>query len=95
MLEEFLAPFQSDWYLGVWNVIDFTWPVWLPVFLIWLFMTTWLNYRRRAWLNKTGSVLLEIRIPKDTVKSPAAMLELKAEEITSDDLKPVALALAL
>jgi len=30
-----------------------------------------------------------------TVKSPAAMLELKAEEITSDDLKPVALALTL
>lgn len=83
MLEEFTSLFQTDFYLKVWRFAFATWPVWSPVFFIWLFMHTWLNYKRREWLKNKGSILLEIKIPKDTVKTPAAM-EMVIEGVWED-----------
>lgn len=48
-------------------------PVWLPVaFLVALF-NAWLHYRRTKFWQKEGSVLLEIRLPREITKSPRAM----------------------
>lgn len=48
-------------------------PIWLPaVFLISAFRA-WLYYRRIQTWRKEGHVLLEIRLPKEILKSPAAM----------------------
>lgn len=48
-------------------------PVWLPaVFLIALF-NAWLQYKRSKFWEKEGSVLLEIKLPREINKSPLAM----------------------
>ena len=83
MINDFLTLFQSDFYLTTLKIVFATWPVWLPILLVWLFISTWLNYKRREWLKKTGYILLEIKPPKDTAKTPAAM-EMVIEGIWED-----------
>lgn len=48
-------------------------PVWAPIFFGIGFITNWMKYVRTGWWIKEGSVLLEIKIPKETMKSPLAM----------------------
>ena len=83
MLSDFISLFQTELYLKTWHYIYATWPAWLPIILIWLYVNTWLTYKRREWLYKKGSILLEIRIPQNTEKSPAAM-EMVIEGIWED-----------
>lgn len=83
MIEDFISLFQTDFYLKVWRFAFAIWPVWLPLVLISLLFNTWFSYKRREWLKKTGSILLEIKIPKNTDKSPAAM-EMVIEGIWED-----------
>ena len=83
MIEDFISLFQADFYLKVWRFALATWPVWLPVFLLRLFMYTWINYKRREFIRKKGSVLLEIRLPKNIQKTPAAM-EMVLESMWED-----------
>ena len=53
--------------------IYWTMPIWLPVaFLVALF-NAWLRYARSKFWQKEGSVLLEIKLPKEITKSPLAM----------------------
>lgn len=59
------------------------WPIWLPLFLISLFLSTWFSYIRRKWMREQGHVLLEIKLPKIIDKSPAAM-EMVLEGIWED-----------
>jgi len=73
MIENFISLFQTDFYLKVWRFIFATWPVWLPLLLVSLLLNTWLSYKRRDWIRSQGSVLLEIKLPKNIDKSPAAM----------------------
>ena len=83
MINDFISLFQTDFYLKVWRFAFATWPVWLPISLVSLLLQTWFSYKRREWLKNTGSILLEIRIPKNTDKSPAAM-EMVIEGIWED-----------
>jgi len=83
MINDFISLFQTDFYLKVWRFAFATWPVWLPLSLVSLLLKTWFSYKRREWLKNTGSILLEIRIPKNTDKSPAAM-EMVIEGIWED-----------
>jgi len=78
-----MSLFQNDFYITALRIAYNTWPIWLPVLMIWLFMSTWLHYKRRDWLKKKGFVLLEIKIPKDVERTPAAM-ELVLEGIWED-----------
>ncbi len=48
-------------------------PLWAPVILGALFMKLWLRYIRADYVLKSGSALLEIKVPKETFKSPLAM----------------------
>jgi len=69
--------------MKVWRTAAETWPIWLPLILINLLFHTWFAYKRREWMRGQGSVLLEIKIPKDVLKSPAAM-EMVIEGIWED-----------
>ncbi len=48
-------------------------PVWLPLALFGFFLNVWLRYIRAKAVVKNGGVLLEIKLPRDVFKSPAAM----------------------
>ena len=73
MFKEFISLFQTDFYLKIWHYAFLTWPVWLPIFLVSLFLTTWFSYKHREWIRSKGSMLLEIKLPRDIARSPAAM----------------------
>ncbi len=47
--------------------------VWLPVLLVFSFFPVWLRYVRQSFISKQKKVLLEIKMPKEIIKSPLAM----------------------
>lgn len=47
--------------------------IWLPIILAVVFWDAWMSWRNAKWLNKLSWTLLEISVPKDVHKSPAAM----------------------
>ncbi|PIP55710.1 MAG: hypothetical protein CO183_02415 [Candidatus Zambryskibacteria bacterium CG_4_9_14_3_um_filter_42_9] len=73
MFEDFISLFQTDFYLRIWNLIYATWPIWLPLLIFGLLLNTWFSYTRRYWIRAQGSVLLEIKLPRDIERTPAAM----------------------
>lgn len=48
-------------------------PIWIPFILIEETWETWVAYRRVRWMRKQKKVVLEIKLPQETFKSPAAM----------------------
>ena len=48
-------------------------PVWLPAIFISFLFKAFLDYKRLKYWQKEGSVLLEIKLPKEISKSPVAM----------------------
>jgi hypothetical protein len=46
---------------------------WIPISLLYLSWKLWVSYVRESWLSSVKWVLLEIRVPKEVFKSPAAM----------------------
>lgn len=48
-------------------------PIWLPILLLVLWWKAWVTYRRTLFISSKEPVLFEIRIPKETNKSPLAM----------------------
>ena len=73
MIGDFLALFQNEVFLQSLDYFITAWPIWVPLTAIVVAWRVWLVYIRRHWLNKQGSILLEIKLPKDQPKSPAAM----------------------
>ncbi|OHA15597.1 MAG: hypothetical protein A3H57_03225 [Candidatus Taylorbacteria bacterium RIFCSPLOWO2_02_FULL_43_11] len=57
---------------GIW-ILAVTMPIWLPIALFRVFFIYYMRYVRAYWIKKEGSVLLEIKIPKETNRSPLAM----------------------
>ncbi len=57
----------------VFNVLYVTTPVWAPIIFGITFFNLWLRYIRAEYIKKQGAVLLEIKLPRETVKSPLAM----------------------
>jgi hypothetical protein len=61
-------------YMG--QVLSALWhaaPIWAPIFFVVVWYDIWLTSRQRMWVKEQGSVLLEVRIPRDMLKSPLAM----------------------
>jgi hypothetical protein len=48
-------------------------PVWLPAIFVVFCFNAWIYYKRTKFWQKEGSVLLEIKLPREIMKSPAAM----------------------
>ncbi|MEK7642817.1 MAG: hypothetical protein AAB392_03415, partial [Patescibacteria group bacterium] len=67
--------------IEIWNTISLSLnyvlklaPFWLPIAFIYAAFNAWVRYRRAEyWNNKLGSVLLEIKLPREITKSPLAM----------------------
>jgi hypothetical protein len=60
----------------IYQSLDFLfrfWPIWAPIVALNIAFRVWLEYVRRSWIDSQGSILLEIKLPKDQPKSPAAM----------------------
>lgn len=51
----------------------FTYPIIVPIFLLYGFWKLWVAQVRAAFIAKTDTKLLEIRIPKDIKRTPLAM----------------------
>ena len=73
MLDIILSLLNNDLFLRAYHLLLVLWPFWVPVVFLNIAFSAWLNYIRRLWIAKQGSILLEIKIPKDQPKSPAAM----------------------
>ncbi len=48
-------------------------PIWVPIVFLNMCFRAWLSYKRAQFWQKEGSVLLEIKLPKEILKSPRAM----------------------
>lgn len=73
MFGDFISLFQTEIYLKIFRFGFATWPIWLPLLLTSLLFNIWFSYKRRDWIKSQGSVLLEIKLPKNIERSPAAM----------------------
>lgn len=72
--------FQLSDFVGLYNQTTsilatvFAWfPYWGPIFLGYLLWHEWVRYVRAQYINAIKWVILEIRVPKETFKSPLAM----------------------
>lgn len=57
----------------VWPIIVGTSVIWAPLILLWLGSGWWLEYVRKRKISEMKWTMLEIRIPREIFKSPAAM----------------------
>jgi hypothetical protein len=74
MFEDFLNLFLgNDAFVRGITAFFVLWPIWVPAILLNLAFRYWLNYKTREWIQGQGSVLLEIKLPNELVKSPALM----------------------
>lgn len=73
MTEVFGSLFNQDVLLTALGIFFNLWPIWVPLLLLNVAFNGWLDYIRRGWINEQGSVLLEIKLPKEMLKTPAAM----------------------
>ncbi len=73
MLHALIVPLFGETTYQIFSIILGLYYIWLPVILIILFMDIWLRYRRAYYILSQGSVLLEVKIPREINKSPAAM----------------------
>jgi len=73
MWNDFIAPFQSATFEVALQYAVLLSPLWLPSILLGIFWPLWVNYVRAAFFFSQKYILLEIKLPKETMKSPLAM----------------------
>ncbi len=73
MIDKFSSLFTFDIFLKVLKVLYDFLPLWMPILLFIIFFEIWTRYIRAKFIAKEGSVLLEIKPPREVTKSPAAM----------------------
>ncbi|MCR4279444.1 MAG: hypothetical protein NUV78_01760 [Candidatus Zambryskibacteria bacterium] len=73
MTEVFGSLFNNDVFLTALGIFFKLWPIWVPLLLLNVAFNGWMDYIRRRWINGQGSVLLEVKLPKEMLKTPAAM----------------------
>ncbi len=70
-----------DWIVGLYgetgykviSLIVSLYPLYLPFLLGWMFWEVWMRYIRSLFFSNTAYTLLEVRLPKEILKSPVAM----------------------
>lgn len=73
MIWDFSNLFSRDvLYLAI-GIFFSLWPIWAPIVILNVAFNVWLTYVRRNWMKEQGGVLLEVRLPRDVAKTPAAM----------------------
>lgn len=67
---------MSELIDALWTALDYvitTWYIWLPIVLFYFTWNMWMTYIRVDYIRKQGNVLLEVKLPREILKSPAAM----------------------
>ncbi len=73
MIESFIALFEQPEVLASVRIFfHFTW-LWLPIILGSGFYEIWIRYIRTKYIKEQGGILLELKLPKEVLKSPVAM----------------------
>ena len=57
----------------VFFVIEVLAPIWVPILLAYIFWKFWIIYVRANFLKNQEYILLEIKLPREIMKSPLAM----------------------
>lgn len=70
---ELFGSIRGDFFVTVFDILFGTVAIWAPILTFIIFINIWLRYRRTDFIIKQGGVLLEIRLPKEINKTPAAM----------------------
>jgi hypothetical protein len=70
---DFIPPEVLDGLVLAFKYVYIGMPVWLPAAFLLSLFNAWLYYKRAQFWQKEGSVLLEIKLPKEIMKSPLAM----------------------
>ncbi len=73
MIELFVNTGVWDRFIHIFSVLWSFWAVWVPLLLGVLFYELWMRYTRLLYISKLDPILIEIKIPKEILKSPAAM----------------------
>ncbi|MEK7635415.1 MAG: hypothetical protein AAB446_03235 [Patescibacteria group bacterium] len=69
----FIPPEIWNGFLLAFKYVYIGLPIWLPAIFLMMLFNAFLYYKRLKYWQKEGSVLLEIKLPKEISKSPAAM----------------------
>lgn len=59
----------------VWDIITGLWWLWLFMILFTLAKSTWVFWRQQVYKNGQQYALLEIRVPRETMRDPQAMVQ--------------------
>lgn len=73
MFADFLITFRESVLPQVLHFIFIAWPIWVPIAAVYVAFLTWLKYIRHAWVKAQGGVFLEVKLPQNVARSPAAM----------------------
>mgnify|MGYP001560263172 CR=1 FL=1 len=73
MIDAFLKTFSTGNVEQFIHIARVSAPIWIPAFLLMTWFRFWVSLKRREWIKAQGSVLLEIKLPRETIKGPAAM----------------------
>lgn len=73
MLDLFAPLFSGEYLEQFIHTAKVSAPLWIPAFFIVIFFDVWMSLKKREWIAKQGEVLLEVRLPREQLKSPQAM----------------------
>ncbi|MEK7186817.1 MAG: hypothetical protein AAB690_00915, partial [Patescibacteria group bacterium] len=73
MIEEFISLFHTESVLTIWDAATSSSPIWVPVLFFLVWFNFYMGYKQRKFISEQGSVLLEIKIPREISRSPQAM----------------------
>ena len=73
MVAEFTSLFQTELSLIIWDAALSSAPIWVPIFFLLAWFNYYMSYKQRKFISEQGSVLLEIKIPREIPRSPQAM----------------------
>jgi len=73
MFQQLFSPEIRQGIFTAFHYVYLFLPIWLPIIFLILFFRAWVDYRRTRYWAGMGSLLLEMKLPKDIFKSPLAM----------------------
>jgi hypothetical protein len=91
MLHDFIVSLYGETTYRVIAFVFKLYSLWLPPLIIYAFWQTWVRYVRYLFFSTTPVTVLEVRLPKEILKSPAAMeLVMHAFYQTGGESTPIA-----
>ncbi len=73
MFGDFLTLFKYDVLPRAAHIALLLWPIWAPCAILFFSFHSWMSFKRQEWIKAQGSLLLEVKLPNEMLKSPALM----------------------